>query len=73
MEFSSRIRDERIKRNMTQSALADGKITRNMLSAIENGKATPSLETLIYISSRLGLPVTYFLTDSESAFDLKKS
>ena len=73
MEIGKRIRDERLKKNMTQSALADEKITRNMLSAIENGKATPSLDTLLYISERLQLPITYFLSESESLFSLKKS
>ena len=73
MEIGSRIREERIKKKITQSALVGDKITRNMLSAIETGKATPSLETLIYISNRLELPVTYFLTEQETAFSLKKS
>jgi transcriptional regulator with XRE-family HTH domain len=73
MKIGSRIREERIKKKMTQSALVGDKITRNMLSAIENEKATPSLETLVYISNRLELPVTYFLTEAETAFNLKKA
>lgn len=73
MNIGNRIRDERIKRNLTQSALADGKITRNMLSAIENGKAVPSFDTLMHIAKRLELPLTYFLSESESLFDIKKA
>ncbi len=58
---------------MTQSALSGGKITRNMLSAIENGKATPSVETLLLIAKGLEVPVSYLLSENESIFTLKKN
>ena len=53
---------------MTQSELCDGRITRNMLSSIENGSALPSLDTLLFLASRLELPAGYFI---DSDFDLK--
>ena len=63
MELGEKIRAARLEKNMTQSDVASDKITRNMLSAIESGKATPSLDTLLYISAKLELPIHYLLSD----------
>ena len=57
MKIGEKIREARIERGLTQSEVAADKITRNMLSAIESGKASPSLDTLLHISSRLDIPV----------------
>ena len=46
---------------MTQAELEGDQITRNMLSLIENGSALPSLQTIMYISERLGVPAGIFL------------
>ncbi len=73
MNIGKKIKDERLRKGMTQAALCEGNITRNMLSAIENGKATPSLETLTLLAARLELPMSYFLSDGESLFNLKKN
>ena len=40
------IRELRKDKKLTQAQLAQGIVTRNMLSLIENGSATPSLQTL---------------------------
>lgn len=64
MELGEKIRAARLEKNMTQSDVASDKITRNMLSAIESGKATPSLDTLLYISAKLELPIHYLLSDN---------
>ena len=42
MNLGEKIKNLRISKNITQSALSGAKITRNMLSQIENGKAMPS-------------------------------
>ena len=63
MSLSEKLKAERKKRRLTQQALSEGIITRNMLSSIESGNATPSLETLIKLADRLELPVGYFLSD----------
>ncbi len=55
----------RAVRGMTQSELAGDFITRNMLSLIENGYASPSLATLTEIAKRLGVSVGYFFAESE--------
>ena len=54
----------RISKLMTQSELAGDHITRNMLSCIENGSANPSLSTVLYIASRLGVPAGFLLAEA---------
>ena len=63
--LGEKLRAARKENQMTQSALADGLVTRNMLSRIENGCAFPSLPTLCELASRLGRPVGYFLDDHD--------
>ena len=63
MTIGEKIRSARIGKQMTQSAVADDKITRNMISAIESDKALPSLDTLLHIAEKLGVPAAYFLSD----------
>lgn len=68
IQLGSRIKARRKELNLTQSAVCGSKITRNMLSCIENGTACPSVDTLIYLSERLNMPVEYFLSkDSHNA------
>ena len=61
--LGEKIKFERKKRGMTQAELSGERITRNMLSRIESGLATPSLDTLYYIADRLSLPISYLLAD----------
>lgn len=68
MTLGEKIRKARIENKMTQSALAGDQITRNMLSAIECGKATPSLDTVNYLASKLSLPTSYLLSEDEDLF-----
>ena len=60
-KIGEKIRSLRNAKRMTQSELAGDQITRNMLSLIENGSALPSLQTIMYISERLGVPAGIFL------------
>ncbi|MBO5945316.1 MAG: helix-turn-helix transcriptional regulator [Clostridia bacterium] len=62
MTIGEKIKNVRKRKKITQSALASGKITRNMISRIENGNANPSLDTLIHIAQRLGVPVSYLVS-----------
>lgn len=64
--IGEKIREERLKKNLTQASLAEGAISRNMLSLIEKGKALPSLETLEHIANILDLPAGYFLAGDET-------
>lgn len=63
--IGQRIRLERLRHNMTQTELADGIITRNMLSMIESGKAVPSVETLVQFSNKLDVSAGYFMAGND--------
>ena len=63
MNIGEKIKKLRNAKMMTQSELVGTEITRNMLSRIENGTATPSLETVMYIASRLNVSAGYLLAD----------
>ena len=67
MNIGEKIRDLRVSKLMTQAELAGSQITRNMLSCIENGNASPSLSTIIYIAGRLNVPVGFLLAASHRA------
>ena len=73
MTIGEKIRSARIDKKMTQSALADAKITRNMISAIESDKALPSVDTLLHIAAKLELPVAYLLTDETDISTYRKN
>ena len=62
-ELGKRIKEARLARKMTQSDVVGDFITRNMLSQIESGTATPSVKTLTYLAKVLQLPVNYLLPD----------
>jgi transcriptional regulator with XRE-family HTH domain len=63
--IGKKIYELRTEKLMTQSDLAGDFITRNMLSSIEHGTALPSLPTVIYLASRLNVPVGYLLADEK--------
>lgn len=64
MELGARLKQARLEAGLSQRQLCGDVITRNMLSQIENGSAKPSMDTLRYLSSRLGKPVSYFLDEN---------
>ena len=73
MTIGEKIKSARQRLSMTQSELAGDKITRNMLSAIESGKANPSMETVRFLADRLELPVSYLLSEEDDlSFYVKK-
>ena len=63
MELSRKLKQARLDAGLSQKALCGDRITRNMLSQIENGSARPSLDTLRYLAGQLGKPLSYFLED----------
>lgn len=63
MELSQKLKQARLDAGLSQKALCGGRITRNMLSQIENGSARPSMDTLRYLAGQLGKPLSYFLED----------
>ncbi len=66
MEIGAKLKAARLAAGLSQRQLCGDKITRNMLSLIENGGAKPSMETLMYLAGRLGQPVSYFLEEEIS-------
>ena len=63
MNIGEKIKELRVAKLMTQSELAGTQITRNMLSCIENGSASPSLSTILYIAGRLKVPAGFLLAE----------
>ncbi|MEK3955040.1 helix-turn-helix domain-containing protein [Psychrobacillus sp. FSL K6-1464] len=61
--LGERIRTLRKQQKMTLEALAGTELTKGMLSLIENNKANPSMESLNYIASQLGVEVTELLEE----------
>lgn len=64
MEMGQLLRQARQEAGLSQRALCGSRITRNMLSQIENGTARPSMATLQYLADALGKPVSYFLGET---------
>ena len=73
MDIGKKIKKLRTEKLMTQSELTGGEITRNMLSRIENGAALPSLGTVVYLASKLGVPAGYLLSEGEEEFIYRKT
>ncbi|MEE1357931.1 MAG: helix-turn-helix transcriptional regulator [Clostridia bacterium] len=75
-EIGEKIRKLRKSKGLTQAQLAGNAITRNMLSLIENGSASPSIQTLEYLSDRLGVSAAYFFMrdyrDTDQALQKKR-
>ena len=63
MELGQRLKAARQEAGLSQRQLCGERLTRNMLSQIENGSARPSMETLKYLAQQLGKSVSYFLEE----------
>jgi transcriptional regulator with XRE-family HTH domain len=65
--IGKRIKEERLKRGLTQSEVADlSGITDNFLSYIENGKKQASLDTLYKIANALEVSLPKLFSDVPS-------
>ncbi len=67
MVLGEKLRQARLEAGLSQRQLAGDTITRNMLSQIEHGSATPSMKTLQYLCAKLGKPISYFLEEAAVA------
>jgi len=63
VNLGEKIRHLRKERGLSQEEVGRGVLTRSMISAIERGKARPSLKTLEVIAQGLGKSVDFFLED----------
>src|SRR5213592_2268534 len=59
--LGQRLREARKERSMSQEQLAQPEFTKSYVSAVERGKARPSLKALELMSRRLNLPMTELL------------
>lgn len=66
-ELGRRLKAARLAKKMTQSDVVGNFITRNMLSQIESGSATPSMKTLEYLAGVLELPMDKLLAEGSAA------
>ncbi|HML38844.1 MAG TPA: helix-turn-helix transcriptional regulator [Bacillota bacterium] len=64
-ELGKKIKEARIAKKLTQSEVVGNFITRNMLSQIESGTATPSIKTLEYLSRVLDVPLFQLIPDQK--------
>lgn len=67
MELGQLLKQARLEAGLSQRQLCGEKITRNMLSQIENGSAKPSMETLRYLAGQLGKPISFFLEETAAS------
>lgn len=66
-EIGSIIKEARLSKKMTQNEVVGDFITRNMLSLIENGTATPSIRTLEYLATKLQIPMSQFSFEKDES------
>ncbi|MBK3494527.1 helix-turn-helix transcriptional regulator [Viridibacillus sp. YIM B01967] len=66
-----RIRKIRKERKLTLAELAGDRLTKGMLSLIENDKANPSMDSLAYIAEQLGVEISELL-EEVSASELRE-
>lgn len=63
--LGKRIREERLKLNLTQERLAeDVDLSTAYIGQIERGERSLTLDNLIAVANRLGVTVDYLLSDS---------
>ncbi len=65
LTLGKRIKEARLAKKMTQTEVVGTFITRNMLSQIESGNATPSIKTLSYLSSVLEIPMEQLVSKDD--------
>ncbi len=61
LRLGQKIKKKRKESGLTQSQVCKESMTRNMLSQIENGLAHPSVDTLLYLSKALSVPMGYLV------------
>ena len=68
--LGARIREERLRLNLTQAQLAEAvDISDTYMGAIERGERSLTLDTLVRLVNRLGITIDYLLSDSVTDTD----
>lgn len=71
--LGEKIKKIRKDKKLTQKDIAGEKMTRNMISQIENGIASPSLSALKFIADKLEVPPAYLISDDDLLFVYEKN
>ena len=71
MSLGERLRQARLEKGLSQTQVAGETITRNMLSQLEHDQASPSVRTLEYLASVLGVRVSWLLEEQPAGADQK--
>jgi tetratricopeptide (TPR) repeat protein len=71
--LGQRLRQARRQRGLTQEALAAPEFTKSYVSAVERGRARPSLKALELLAQRLQTPVAELLAAPASTRDLDRA
>src|SRR5699024_1729711 len=71
MALGERIKELRKEQGLTLVELAGEKITKGMLSLIENNKSNPSMDTLEYLAETLGVSISYLTQEGDSEWTKK--
>src|SRR5918911_3936966 len=66
--LGDRLRRLRTERGLTQTELAEARVSKEYISQIETGKTRPTPQTLDWLAERLGVD-THFLVDGVSDRD----
>ena len=66
MTLGQKLRQTRLAKGLSQAQAAEGCITRNMLSQLENDLASPSMRTLEHLAGVLGVSVGWLLSDEQT-------
>ncbi|BAK16542.1 helix-turn-helix transcriptional regulator [Solibacillus sp. FSL W7-1472] len=61
--LGERIKKLRKQKKLTQTEVVGERLTKGMLSLIENGKAQPSMESLRFIANQLNVDVDFLIDD----------
>ena len=60
-----KLKTTRLKRDLTiQQLAAASKVSANMISRIERGLTTPSVEILMKLANTFGLSMSYFIEEA---------
>ena len=65
MTLGQKLKKARLDRGLTQAQVVGDRITRNMLSQLENDLASPSVGTLEYLASVLNVRLSWLLADEQ--------
>lgn len=65
--IGERIRQARLRANLTQAEVSRGRYTAAYISALERGLAKPSMAALTFLSERLGVPIPDLVAEERPA------